>query len=172
VKNLEVASTRHTGDAYIDACLDAVIAKGSDKPARTYIENIGAMPGLPHKLFDKLTARGILTEKKSKILFVTVTKYPEANPAPEDALTARLAKIIAGPGPVEFRDAAIIALALHTDILKYNFDETLLKTHKARIKLISEGGLLPPNATKAVIQGMQAALVIATMIPVIVVASN
>lgn len=171
-KSLAIVSTRPVGDAYIDACLDAVIARGSDLKARTYIEHLGVKPSLPHKVYERLIERGIVSESKSKILFVTVKKYPEANPAPEDALKARLEKIISGTGPVDVRDAAIIALALHAGLLPHNFDAGLLKTHKARIKAISEGGLLPPNATKAVIDGMQAALVIATLIPVIVVAAN
>jgi Golgi phosphoprotein 3 GPP34 len=171
-KTLAIVSTSPVRDPYIDACLDIVIAKGTDKVARVYIETIASKLSRPHELFERLVARGILSEAKSKVLFFTRTTYPEANPAPERMLKERLSKAIKGTGTVDERDAAIIALASHSDLLPHNFDRELLKTHKARIKAISEGGLLPPNATKAAIAGVQAAVMIATLVPVMVAASS
>jgi len=48
----------------------------------------------------------------------------------------------------------------------------MLKTHKDRIKAIAEGGLLPPNATKAAIENMKSAVMIATIVPAIVAATS
>ena len=172
-KKLAVVGDKPVGEPHLDACLEAIVAKGSGKNARAYIEAIGVKPSLSHPLFERLVGRGILSETRSKVLlFFTHTTYPEANPAPEAVLKERLLKAITGIGPVDVRDGAIIALAHHVDVLKYNFDRDLLKSRKDRIKAIAEGGLLPPTATKAAIEGMQSAVMIATLVPIIVVATN
>lgn len=172
-KKLAIADTKPTGDPYLDACLEVVVAKGSGKDARAYIETIGGKSALTHPLYDRLVARGIVSETKSKLLlFFTRTTYPEANPTPEQALEKRLLAVITGSGPVDVRDSAIIALAHHVDILKYDFDRDVLKAHKDRVKAIAEGGLLPPSATKAAIESMKAAVMIATMVPAIVAATS
>ena len=172
-RQLAIADVKPTGDPYLDACLEVVLAKGSGKDARIYIETIGGKSELTHPLYDRLTGRGIVSETKSKVLlFFTRTTYPEANPAPEQALERRLLGVITGSGPVDVRDGAIIALAHHVDILKYDFDRDVLKTHKDRIKAIAEGGLLPPNATKAAIENMKSAVMIATIVPAVVAATS
>jgi len=172
-RKLAIANTTPTGDPYVDACLEVVTAKGSGKDASTYIETIGRKSALTQPLYERLVARGIISETKSKVLlFFTHTTYPEANPAPEQALEKRLLGVITGSGPVDVRDGAIIALAHHVDILKYDFDRDMLKVRKDRIKAIAEGDLLPPNATKAAIENMKAAVMIATIVPAIVAATS
>jgi golgi phosphoprotein 3 len=172
-KKLSIVDAKPTGDPYVDACLEAVIAKGTGKDARVYIETIGAKGSLTHPLYDRLTERGIVSEEKSKVLlFFTRTTYPEANPAPESALEKRLLGVITGSGPVDVRDGAIISLAHHVDILKYDFDRDVLKARKDRIKAIAEGGMLPPDATRAAIENMKAAVMIAVIVPAIVAATG
>jgi hypothetical protein len=171
-KKLAVVDTKPVGDGYIDACLQAVIARSSGRNAREYIDAIAGKHELTHPLYDRLAGRGIISETKSKILFFTRTTYPETNPAPERELKQRLRASIAGSGPVNVRDGAIIALAYYSDILQHNFERDFLKAHKDRIKAIAEGGMLPSNATKAAIEAVQAAVMIATMIPIIVVAAT
>src|ERR1700741_4478497 len=61
-KKLSIIDKTPTGDAYGAACLEAVIAKGTDKDARVYIETIGGKGALTHPLFDRLTERGIVSE--------------------------------------------------------------------------------------------------------------
>lgn len=172
-KKLAIVDTKPTGDAYLDACFQVMLEKGSGKDARDYIETIGGKSELTHALYDQLIGRGIVSETKSKVmLFFTRTTYPEANPAPEQALEKRLLGVITGSGHVDLRDGAIIALAHHVDILKYDFDRGVLKTHRDRIKAIAEGGLLPPNAAKAAIESMKSAVMIATIVPAIVAATG
>lgn len=171
-KKLSIRSKSSVRDPFIDACMEVVADKGTDKEARAYIDSIAGKPSLTRDLYERLVKRGILSEAQSKVLFFTVKKYPEANPAPEKALKDRLRKAIAGTGPVDVRDAAIIALAHHSDLLPHNFERDFLKAHKARIKDISTGGLLPPNATKAAIEAVQAAVMIATLVPVMVAATS
>jgi hypothetical protein len=171
-KKLAVVDTKPLGDGYIDACLKVVVGCSSERNAREYVNALAGNRALTDPLYDRLAARGIISETKSKILFFTRTTYPEANPAPERELEHRLRAIISGTGPVDVRDGAIIALAYYSDILQHNFDRDLLKTHKARIKAIAEGSMLPASATKAAIEAVHAAVMIAAMIPIIVVAAT
>lgn len=172
-KNLAIVDPTPTGDPFLDSCLKLMEDKGSDKDARTYVESLGARGEILHPLYDRLTERGIISEHKSKMLLVfSRTTYPEADPAPETALKARLLQAITGEGPVAERDSVIIALALHSEILKYNFDQDVLKAQKSRIKKIADGNLLPPNAAIATIKAMQSAVLIATIVPAFVAATS
>lgn len=172
-KKLEIASTAPTGDAFLDGCLAAVVAKGSGKDAKTYVQHIGSKRDLLAPLYEGLVARGILDEQTVKVLWVfDHTVWPEKNPAPERELEARLRLAIVGAGPVDPRDSAIIAIAQHVDILKHNFDRDLLKQHGERIKKIIEGELLPANATRETITAMTTAVMIAAIVPVIVASTS
>ena len=171
-KKLAVVDTKPVGDGYVDACLKVVTACSESRNAREYVDALAGKSELTHPLYERLAERGIISETKSKILFFTRTTYPEANPAPERELKQRLRGVIAGSGPVDVRDGAIIALAYYSDILQHNFERDLLKAHKPRIKAIAEGGMLPSSATKAAIEAVQAAVMIAAMIPIIVVAAT
>lgn len=172
-KKLEIASAAPVGDPFIDTCLAAVEVTGPGKEAKAYIQHIGGKKDLFEPLYDGLVRRGILDEQTSKIFWVfNHTKWPERNPAPEKALEARLRLAITGSGAVDARDGAIIALAHHTDILKYNFDRDLLKQHKDRLKKIAEGALLPPTAAKETIDAMTTAVMIAAIMPAIIVTTT
>lgn len=172
-KKLEIASTAATSDAFLDGCLAAIADKGSGKDAKSYVQHIGGKKPLLAPLYEGLVQRGILSEQTVKVLWVfDRTVWPERNPKPERELEARLRMAIAGSGSVEPRDGAIIAIALHADILRHNFDQDLLKQHKDRIRKIAAGDLLPPNATKDVIEATKTAVMVAAIMPAIIVATN
>lgn len=172
-KKLEVASNAPTGDAYLDGVLAAVVKKGAGRNAKDYVQHIGDKHDLLEPLYAGLVARGILDEQTAKVLWVfDNTKWPQTNPTPERELKARLRMAITGSGVVDARDSALIALAHNTDVLRHNFDRDDLKRHKERIKTISEGGLLPPNAAIETIKSMQTVMMIATIMPAIIVSTT
>lgn len=172
-KKLEIINNAPTGDAFLDGCLAAMEAKGSGKDAKTYIHHIGGKKELLAPLYEGLVKRGVLDEQTVKVLWVfNQTVWPEKNPAPERALEARLRLAITGSGAVDARDGAIIAIAHHTDILKYNFDRDTLQRFKDRIKRIVDGELMPANATKEAIQAMMAVVVMAAVMPAIIVTTT
>jgi hypothetical protein len=169
-KRLEIADGAPVGDPYIDACLETLQEKGSGKKAKSYVEALGGKPALLRILLEQLVNRGVLAIREKKILFIfTKTTYPEANPSAERELKARLEDAMFGAGEIDVRDSVIIALAHHTDILKHNFDREKLREHKARIKDIADGGLLPQSATIEAIKAMQAAVAIAAIMPAVIV---
>lgn len=172
-KRLEITDGAPVGDPYIDACLETLQEKGSGKKAKSYVETLGGKSALTRILLEQLVNRGVLSMREKKVLFFFTRKvYPEANPSAERALTARLEDAMFGAGEVDARDSVIIALAHHTDILKHNFDRDKLREHKARIRDIADGGLLPQSATVETIKAMQAAVMVAAIMPAVVVTTT
>lgn len=169
-KRLDLVDPTPIGEPYLDTCLETIAKKGAGKKATDYVYAIGAKSGLLQIVLDGLVRRGILTMKEQRFLLLFTRKvYPEANPDAETALKRRLEAAMFGAGEVDARDSIVIALAHHLDILKDNFDKALLKAHKARIKEIADGELLPASAAAETIQAMTAALVMAAVMPAIVV---
>ena len=66
--------------------------------------------------------------------------------------------------------AVLVSLASNASILKVVFDKKKLKERKARIEKIANGEVTG-QATKAAIQAMQAAVVVACIVPTVVVSS-
>lgn len=163
-----LASSAPTGDAFLDGCLAIIHEKGVGRPPKKLIHAIAANKGLKKQLLDRLVVRGILRARTKKILFFfEQTIYPQAMPEPERALKARLAEIMFGDGPVAPRDGVLITLAKQTDLLRRNFDKALLKTHKQRIDDIAGGKMLATTATVETIKAVQAAIMVAVIIPVV-----
>ena len=63
--------------------------------------------------------------------------------------------------------AILIALAKHSNLLSANFSKDKLRQHKTRINDLANGDLLASGATKATIQAVQTAAMVAVMIPII-----
>ena len=172
-KKLDVASQAPLGDPYLDGILAAVAEKGSGKNAKDYVQHLGGKSALAKPLYERLVERGILGEQTAKILWVFDHKtWPQANPQPERQLIARLRTAITGSGLVDTRDSALIALADKIGVLHHNFDKDDLKRHKDRLKRIKERGLLPPNAAIETIKGLEAAVMIAAIMPAIIVSTT
>jgi hypothetical protein len=65
------------------------------------------------------------------------------------------------------RTAVLISLASHGGLLRANFAPDELSQHKSRIEKLANGDILATGATKAAIQAVQSAILVATIIPVI-----
>ncbi len=70
------------------------------------------------------------------------------------------------------RDAVLISLASFSSLLEANFAKEELRQHKDRINKIVAGELLATGATKAAIDAVKTALMIATLIPVLTVVTT
>jgi hypothetical protein len=128
---------------------------------------------LKHRVAEKLAHRGILKVDQDQVLLIfTRTIYPEVDPRPENEIIERMRRaIFTEIGDVDPRTAVLIALAKAADLLKYSFDKKKLKERKARIEAIANGDLVG-QATKEAIQAMQAAVMVAVIIPATVAATT
>ena len=109
------------------------------------------------------------TKKIKKILLLFTRKiYPEVNPVPERELIRRLENaIFTDTRDIDPRTVVLLSLANSTGLLKMAFDKKKLKGRKARIKQIIEGEMTGKAATEA-IQAMQAAVMVAVIMPTLI----
>jgi len=117
----------------------------------------------------QLINRGILRADEDKVFLIFTRKiYPEVNPEPERKLIDRLHRaIFMDAEEVDPRTVVLLSLANTTGLLKIVFDKKKLKTRKKRINQVINGEVTG-KATKEAIEAMQAAVVVACILPAIV----
>jgi hypothetical protein len=171
-KRVTVISDNSTGDEVLDETVRLIAAAKRPKSLETWVSKIAGIRKLKHKVANGLCAKGILREEEAKILGLFKTKrYPELDPEPEKELIARLdAAIFSQIANVDVRTAIIISLAHRSEILKIPFEAKALRKKKERIEQIMNGDLIS-KATADVIQAIQVALLVATIVPVIAATS-
>ena len=119
---------------------------------------------------EQLAKRWILRIDEDKVLGIFTRKiYPEVDPRPERELIERLRQAIFGDGgEIDPRTVVLLSLANSADLLKLVFDKKQLKSRKARIEQVVNGDLTG-KATNEAIQAMQAAVMVACILPAITV---
>lgn len=131
-----------------------------------WVTIVANMKQLKHRVAKQLCRRGILRADEDKVLLIFTRKiYPELDPGPERELMGRLESVIFEGVEPDPRTAVLIALADHSGVLRAVFDKKRLKAHKERLENISDGSSTA-QATKAAIEAMQAAVMVATMVHV------
>jgi Golgi phosphoprotein 3 len=156
-----------------DPILAEALAKiGEDKKTRKaghWVSKFAAMKDLRGRTARQLVAKGVLREEVGTVLKIFKRAiFPEADSGPEQELIARLEEaIFTDTLDVDHRTVIIVALANATDMLNLSFDKKRLKQRKERIKLLASGELVG-NATKEVVQAIQATILVAVILPVII----
>ncbi len=172
-KLVMVSSSTQLGDPLIDECLAKI--NGAKKPAKieSWVGKFANIKNLKHRVAEQLAQRGILKVDQDQVLLIfSRTIYPEVDPRPENEIIERIRRaIFTELGDVDPRTAVLISLASAADLLKYAFDKKKLRERKARIEAINNGDLVG-QATKEAIQAMQAAVMVAVMIPAIVASTS
>lgn len=168
-----VLSPAPVGDPLIDECLSKIAAAKKPAQLSDWVAKFAQTKNLKHRVAEQLVRRQILRIDEDKILGIFSRKvYPEVDPNPERDLTERLREAIFGErGEIEPRTVVLLSLAASADLLKHVFDKKDLKSRKARIQQVVNGELTG-QATEAAIQAMQAAVMVACIIPAIVVTST
>lgn len=165
-KFVGVRSDKSVGDPVIDECLSMVAQAGRRATVQKWVERFATLKNLKHRVAEGLCKRGILKADEDKILWIFTRKiYPEVNAIPEQDLIDRLKKaIFTEANDLDPRTIVLVSLARGTDMLKLVFDRKDLKARKDRIEgLVS--GELTGKAAREVIEAIQAAVVVAVLIP-------
>lgn len=139
----------------------------SDKPrgASAVIQAIDSKVKGP--LLERLVAKGWVREERSKVLGIfPSTKFPEADPRHEAELRSRIAGVLDGTDP-DPRSAVLISLLFAADALKALFPDADRKDLKARAEVISDGEW-GGAAVRQAVQAVNAAVMTAVMIPVLI----
>lgn len=172
-KRIKLLNTTPTGDELLDECLGKL--QNAKRPAslQTWVSRFSSIKRLKHRAAEGLCRSGILSMKEDTILLLFSRKiYPEINPVPEQNIMTRLQQaIFTDNNDIEAETIVLLALCKSADILGKIFNKKELKTRKKRIEQIVNGELIG-KATQEVIQSVQAAIMIATIMPAIIVSTT
>ncbi len=161
------------GDPLMDECLSKIAGAKKRTQLRDWVSKFAQTKNLKHRVAGELARRRILRIDEDKVLWIFSRKiYPEVDPNPEREVIERLRAAIFGEGgEVDPRTVVLLSLGASADLLRLVFDKKQLKSRKARIQQVVNGELTG-KATKEAIEAMQAAVMVACIIPATVVAST
>ncbi len=171
-KLINLISSTSLGEPLIDLCLEKIGNAKRRGSLQTWVSRFAGVKNLKNRVAQQLCDRGILRADEDKILLLFTRKiYPEINPEPERRLIERLRDaIFTDSRDVEARTVVLVSLADGTGLLKVAFDKKELKGRKARIKEISNGEITG-KAAKEAIEAIQAAVMVACIMPAITTAA-
>ncbi len=170
---VDVVSDAPLGDEFLDECLARIRQAKRRGSLSTWVSRLANLKQLKHRVARSLCRKGILREDEDKVLLIFRRRiYPEVAPEPERELIGRLRQaIFTETADVDARTAVLVALADKAGMLKVVFDRKELKQRKERLASIASGDLTVA-ATAEAIQALQAAIVVACIIPTIVVTTT
>ena len=172
-KFARVIDTTPLGDPVLDECLAKVVDAKKRQQLQTWVSRFSGLKNLSNRVAQQLVRRGILRADEDKVFLIFTRKiFPEVNPEPERKLIKRLREAIFGDSDnIDPRTVVLLSIANGTELLKVVFDKKALKAKKERIEQIVNGEL-SGQATKDAIAAMQAAVMVAVIIPSIVTATT
>lgn len=157
-----------TGAPLLDECLDK-IAAAKPKPLDHWVGRFANIKNLKHRVAERLCDRGILHEDQGTVLLLFSRRiYPETDSRPEHEIVERLRRaIFTDTRDIDPRTVVLVSLANSAGILELSFDKKELKARKERLEQVINGDLVG-EAAKDAIQAMQAAVMVAVIMPAII----
>jgi len=168
-KLINIDNTTPVGDPLIDECLQKISTAKRRASLTTWVTRFAHTKRLKHRVAEQLVKRGILRADEDKVLLIFSRKiYPEVNPVPERKLIERLRRAIFEDGEdFDSRTIVLLSLANSAELLRLTFDKKELKRRKKRIEQIVNGEIAG-KAAKEAIEAIQAAIMVAAIMPAII----
>ena len=168
-KFLKVIDETPIKDELLDQCLQIVINAKRRTRLENWVSKFANIKQLKHRIALQLCNRGILREDEDTVLLLFKRRvYPELNPIPEEKIIGRLKSAIMGyDSSIDPRTIILISIAKSTDLIKTFLDRSEIKESKERVKKLVNGELTG-KATQEAIEAMQAAIVVAAIIPAVI----
>jgi len=170
---LGVTDATPLGRPVLDHALAQVAAAEKRRKPKDWVSTLSK--DLRGQVLDGLAERGVLERVDDKIMWVFPrTRYPAPHgvqPPAETATRQRLVAAVAAEGPVDARTAALCALVRAVKYEKEVFADLPRDRVKDRLKEISEGDWAA-SAVKKAVEEMEAAIMVAVMVPVMTTATN
>ncbi len=170
-KFLSVLTPEPLNDALIDEWLIKMHRAKRLKTLQDWVARIANTKDLKHRIALQLCQRGILKMDEKKILLLFTQRiYPEINPTPEREIIDRLYQaIFTETDEVDARTVILLSLAKSATILPVIFGKKEIKERKRRIERVVNGDIAG-KATKEAIEAMQAAVMVACLMPAMMTA--
>lgn len=161
-------SPRRTGDPLLDECLAKLRGAKRRATLTTWVSRFASVKKLRQRVADRLCRKGILRSDEDKVMMLFTRKiYPELDPVPEREIVARMRQaIFTRKRDIDPRTSILVSLASGSSILRVVFDKKKLKQQKDRIEEIQNGDLTR-GATKAAVEAVQAAVLVAVIMPAV-----
>ncbi len=168
-KLVAVARSKPVGEPLLDECLEKVKTAKRRASVQAWVGRFVRLKRLKHRVAMGLCERGILKADEDTVLRIFKRKtYPEVDPEPERELIRRLRQaLFTYTRELDPRTVVLVALAHSAGILKVVFDKRKLKGRKKRLEQIVKGDVVG-EATREAIQAMQAAVLVAAVVPTVV----
>jgi len=162
-----------SGNEILDECLNKLKTSRRRVQVQNWVARIANMSRIKHRTAISLCRKGILKLEEDKVLLIFNRKlYPEINPKPEKEIIAKMSDaIFTDKAVIDPHVLVLISICQSTGLLRPLFDKKKLRARKARIKDIIKGNLVG-DATRQAVEAMQAAIMIATIIPAVTVAAT
>jgi len=169
---LRLINAKSTGDPVIDDCIEKLKNSKRRQQVSTWVSRFSGVKQMKGRVARELCRKGILKTKEDKVLLIFTRKlYPEINHKPEKALIEKLHKaIFTNTNDLDTRTIMLVSIASKTNLLNTVFDKKELKQRKDRIEKISNGDVFG-KATGEAIKAMQAAIMVACVVPVVTTAA-
>jgi hypothetical protein len=167
-----VENAARIGEPVLDECLEKLRTAKRRATLQTWVSRFAHVKHLKHRVAEGLCRRGILRADEDAILLLFRRRvYPEVNPRPERRVIERLHKaIFTETNQVAPRTVVLASLAHSTGLLKTVFDKKDMKGRETRIKSLTNGEVIG-KAAKEAIEAVQAAVVVAAVMPAVMAAS-
>jgi len=164
---------KSTGNILLDECIEKIARAKRRARLESWVQRFANISRLKHKAAQSLCRKRILKMEEDKVLLLFNRKiYPEIDPRPEKKLMDKLhSAIFSNSKEIDPDTIILIAICNSTGILKHLFDKKKLKEKKNRIKEITSGNLVG-EATKDAVEAMQAAVMVAVIMPAVTVAAT
>jgi golgi phosphoprotein 3 len=172
-KLVNVISEEPIGDTVLDACLGKIASASRRAAASSWVTRFGNRREHAHAIAVGLCKKQILKQDEASVLLIFKRRvYPEIDPAPEKRLVEQLREaIFTDVEEVDPEIAILATIANSAELLKVHFDRKELRARKARLEQLASGDLVG-NATKQAVQAAQAAMVMVSIMPAIMVATT
>ena len=157
------------GDPLLDECLEKIKSAKRRSNITNWVSKFIGIKQLKHRIAYQLVLKGILRVDEDRVLIFKRKIYPEVNPGSERKINQRLRDaVLYDSTDLDPRTVILVALAKNSDMLKFVIDKKDIKRRKERIEHIINGNAIG-EATKEAIEAMQAAVMVACIMPAIMV---
>ncbi len=172
-KKVSLLDSTLSGEPILDECLAIIRLEKKEKRATHWITNFANLKDLKNRTARRLVFKGVLTEDQDKVLgLFKRTIFPEADHGPEAELRNRLHRaIFTDTQDLDGRTVVVVALSNAAQMLNGVFDKKELKSRKERIKQLTNGDVAA-QATKEVVEAIQAAVIVSAVIVPMIVTSG
>ncbi len=170
---IELREERPFGDPILDEALERIAAAKRRATLQVWITRVAGLKRLRRRAALQLVRRGVLRADEKTVLLVFKREvYPEIDPGPERRLVERLrAAIESESTTVDPRTVIVISVAKGLGLLDGVLGKGLVKRRKKRIERIVNGEATG-KAARAVVEAAEAAVFVATMVPVIAASTS